>query len=338
MPHPCGWFQRVGMLIACLRPKMSKSTRIFELVHILSGRRSRTVGEIAGKLEISERTVFRYLADLQGRHIPVYKDDYGYRLLETATLKPLNLTAEEHALLKVALDNPALRANKTLNQRLTALELKLDAATELAEESPRALQLASINRSGPKAEDALEPLHLAIKRCETVEIRYDSLSGGQHKWRRVDPWQVFERSEAWYLVGRCHIHDEPRMFRLDRISGIKGSNEFFEIPTNFSLDDFLDRSWKIFTGDGSYKVHLRFEKSLAPLILNARHHPGEEVTQRRDGAVDYKVELSSLEEIARWVVGFGGKCKVVGPGELQASAHEIAATFIQKGTTQGTTF
>ena len=115
---------------------MSKSTRIFELVHMLGGRRSRNVGEIAAKLEISERTVFRYLADLQGRHIPIYKDDHGYRLLETATLKPLNLTIEEHALLKVALDNPALRHNRTLNQRLTALELKLDAATELAEESP----------------------------------------------------------------------------------------------------------------------------------------------------------------------------------------------------------
>jgi len=307
---------------------MSKSTRIFELVHMLGGRRSRSVGEIADKLDISERTVFRYLADLQGRHIPIYKDDYGYRLLETATLKPLNLTAEEHALLKVALDNPALRANKTLNQRLTALELKLDAATELAEESPRALQLASIDRSGPKAEDALEPLRLATSRSETVEIQYDSLSGGQHKRRRVDPWQVFERSEAWYLVGRCHIHDEPRMFRLDRISGIKGSNETFAIPADFSLDDFLDRSWKMFTGDGHYKVHLRFDKSLAPLILNARHHPGEEVTQRKNGSVDYKVELSSLQEIARWVVGFGGKCRVVGPGELRSATGRLAADVL----------
>ncbi len=308
---------------------MSKSTRIVELVHMLSGRRSRTVAEIADKLEISERTAFRYLADLQAQHIAIGKDDYGYRLLDTATMKPLNLTAEEHALLKVALSNPALRRNKTLNQRLTALELKLDAATELAEETPRALQLASINRSGPKAQEVIEPLRLAISRSETVEIQYDSLTGGQNKWRRVDPWKVFERNEAWYLVGHCHNHTEPRMFRLDRISGIKGTKDTFQIPPDFSLDDFLDRSWKIFTGDGHYKVHLRFDKSLAPLILNARHHPGEETTKRKDGSVDYKVELSSLEEIARWVVGFGGKCRVVGPGELESAVQTLAAEVLK---------
>jgi len=308
---------------------VSKSTRIFELVNMLGGRRSRTVAEIAEKLDISERTAFRYLADLQSRHIPIYRDDHGYRLLETANLKPLNLTTEEHALLKVALDNPALRANKTLDQRLTALEFKLDAATALAEESPRALQLASIDRSGPKAEEALEPLRLAISRTETVEIRYDSLSGGQHKWRKVDPWQVFEREGAWYLVGRCHIHDEPRMFRLDRISGTKGSNESFEIPAEFSLGEFLEGSWRIFSGDGHYKVHLGFDKSLAPLILNARHHRGEEVTKRKDGSVDYKVELSSLEEIARWVVGFGGKCRVVGPGELTVAVQDLAKAVVR---------
>ena len=43
---------------------MSKSTRIVELVHMLAGRRSRTVAEIADMLEVSERTAFRYLADL----------------------------------------------------------------------------------------------------------------------------------------------------------------------------------------------------------------------------------------------------------------------------------
>ena len=314
---------------------MSKSTRIVELVHMLSGRRSRTVAEIADKLEVSERTAFRYIADLEQQRIPVYKDDHGYRLLESATLKPLNLTAEEHALLKVALSNPALRKSPALRQRLTALELKLDAATELIEESPRALQLASINRSGPRAQDVLEPLRDEISKRHVVEIKYDSLTGGQHTWRHVDPWQVFERNEAWYLVGRCHIHDAPRMFRLDRISGTRGTDETFEMPADFSLDDFLDRSWKIFTGDGHHKVHLRFDKSLAPLILNAQHHPGEKVTKRKDGSLDYKVELSSLEEIARWVVGFGGKCKVVGPGELTANVMQLAKSVADSAANPG---
>ena len=105
-------------------------------------------------------------------------------------------------------------------------------------------------------------------------------------------------------------------------SGDAGSP--FTIPDDFDLDAHLQDSWKMFKGDGNHKVHLRFDKSLAPLILNARHHPDEHVKQRRDGSVDYKVELNSLEEIARWIVGFGGKCRVVGPGDLRHRTEAIA--------------
>ena len=64
---------------------------------------------------------------------------------------------------------------------------------------------------------------------------------------------------------------------------------------------------------GHHSETANSSRRLAPLILNAKHHPGEEVTKRRDGSVDYEVELSSLEEIAKWVVGFGGKVRVVAP-------------------------
>ena len=307
---------------------MSKSTRIFELVHMLSGRRSRTVGEIAEALDISERTAFRYLADLQQQHIPIYKDDHGYRLLDTATLKPLNLTAEEHALLKVALSNPALRHNPPLDQRLTALEFKLDAAISMAEESPRALQLASIDRSGPKAKKALEPLRLAIQKRQAAEILYQSLSGGKKRWRGIDPWQVFQRSDAWYLVGHCHENSEPRTFRLDRIAKVRGLDQKFKIPEDFDLERHLQDSWKLIKGDGHYDVVLHFDPSLAPLILNARHHPDEEAKELPNGTIEYRVQLSSLEEISRWIVGFGGKCRVIDPDNLSKKVTQLARAVL----------
>ena len=181
---------------------MSRPARLIEMVHILSGRRARTIEEIADRFDISERTAYRDLADLSAQHIPVYKDEHGYRLLETATLRPLNLTSEEHALLKIALYNPALRQQPALLRRLEAMEAKLDAASSMVEESPLALQLATIDRSGPNAQKVLEPVRIAISRNQTIEIHYHSLSGGRKIWRRVDPWQLFERAEAWYLIGR----------------------------------------------------------------------------------------------------------------------------------------
>ena len=67
----------------------------------------------------------------------------------------MNLTAREHALLKVALHNPALRRQPAMARTLETLEGKLDAASANAEEHPLALRLAPIDTSGPKTEKAL---------------------------------------------------------------------------------------------------------------------------------------------------------------------------------------
>lgn len=311
---------------------MSRPARLIEMVHLLSGRRARTIEELADRFEISERTAYRDLADLAAQHIPIYKDEHGYRLLETATLRPLNLTSEEHALLKIALHNPALRHQPALLRRLEALEAKLDAASARIEETPQALQLATIDRSGPNARRVLEPLRLAIAASQTVEIHYHSLSGGRRTWRRLDPWQLFERAEAWYVIGRCHNNDDVRIFRLDRISGVRETEEAYELPVGFDLDDYLEGTWKLIKGTGSHTIHLRFDPSLAPLILNARHHPDEQVEERASGAVDYRVTLSSLDEIARWVVGFGGRCMVVEPPELSAAVTKLAQRTLAQMT------
>lgn len=312
---------------------MSRPARLIEMVHLLSGRRARTIEEIADRFEISERTAYRDMADLAAQHIPIYKDEHGYRLLETATLRPLNLTSEEHALLKIALRNPALRHQPVLLRRLEALEAKLDAASSKIEESPLALQLATIDRSGPNAQLVLEPVRVAISSNQTIEIHYHSLSGGRKTWRRVDPWQLFERAEAWYVIGRCHNNDDVRIFRLDRISGVRAVDETFEVPSSFNLDGYLEGTWKLIKGDGVHKIHLRFDPSLAPLVLNAQHHPDERVEERSSGAVDYMVTLTSLDEISRWVVGFGGRCMVLEPPELADLVSKLAKRVLAQMTT-----
>jgi predicted DNA-binding transcriptional regulator YafY len=304
---------------------VSRPTRLFELVGLLDGRRGRTVQEMAERLEVSERTIFRDLADLQAtQQVPILRDDRGYRLLETAKLRPLGLTTEERAVLRLALGHPALRRQPHLRRRLERLEAKIDAVTADAEETPQALRLAAIDRSGPAARGALAPLEKAIGERREVEILYASLSGGSRRWRGLDPYQVFEREGAWYVAGRCHRHDEPRTFRLDRIAEVRPTGLAFEPPARFDLDRYLADAWGVFRGGERHAVVLRFDAGLAPLIEAGRHHHGEAIERRPDGTLEYRVHLSHLDEIARWVVGFGGRCRVVGPEGLRERVVGLA--------------
>jgi predicted DNA-binding transcriptional regulator YafY len=303
---------------------MPRADRLLELVHLLGGRRSRTLHEIVQHFAVSERTAYRDLADLGGRNIPITHDEVGYRLVEGAQLRPLNLTAAERAVLRLALDNPTIRANSGLARRLATLEAKLDAVTAAAGEDPAALALATLDRSGPIASGVLEHLEGAIARREAVGLHYRSLTGSRRRWRGIDPYQVFHRNDAWYLVGHCHVHGEPRTFRLDRIAGIKPLKRTFEMPAGFSLDDYLAESWAVYRGRRSHEVVLHFDPALAPLIESARHHRSERLERLTGGTLEYRARVSHLDEIARWVVGFGGRCRAVEPAELRRRVLEMA--------------
>jgi predicted DNA-binding transcriptional regulator YafY len=297
-------------------------------VHLLGGRRPRPLSEIVARLEISPRTAYRDLADLGRRQIPVTRDEQGYRLLEGAQLRPLNLTAEERAILRLALDNPAIERQPALAKRLDLLRAKLAAVSALVEETPQGLCLAGPDRTGPLRKGVVETLERCTGARTAVEIDYTSLSGSRRAWRAVDPYAVFHRSEAWYLVGRCHRHREPRIFRLDRIVGVRELGSTFE-PTPFDLDAYLESCWGVFHGETSWEVLLRFAPELAPLLEHARHHAGERVERLPSGELEYRVRVSHLDEIARWVVGFGGRCVVVEPEELRGRVRGIAEGVLE---------
>jgi predicted DNA-binding transcriptional regulator YafY len=303
---------------------MSRSDRLLDLVPFLGGRRSRTLREIVQHFEVSERTAYRDLAALESRHIPVTRDEHGYKLLEGTTLRPLRLTGAERAVLRLALANPVLGRHPHLARSLAILEGKLDAVLAAAEETAEALALATLDRSGSVSSEVFSFLERAAGAGTAVEMLYASLSGGTRRWRGLDPYRLFHRADAWYVVGRCHLNDEPRTFRLDRVIELRDLGARFAPPADFDLDRYLEHTWSVFRGRGLHEVVVRFDASLAPLLEHARHHPGERVTRRADGAVEYRVKLSHLDELARWLVGFGGAARVEAPDELRARVVELA--------------
>lgn len=303
---------------------MSRSDRLLDLVQLLGGRRFRSLKEIVQHFEVSERTAYRDLAALERRRIPLTRDEHGYRLVEGATLRPLRLTGEERALLRLALGNAALGRQPHLARRLAVLEAKLDAVASAAEETPEALALAALDRSGEIPREIFSGLEEAAVAGAAVEILYASLSGGTRRWRGLDPYRLFHRTEAWYVAGRCHVHDEPRTFRLDRIAGLRNLPTRFILPADFDLDRYLEHAWSVIRGRRLHEAVVHFDPSLAPLLEHARHHAGERVGRAAGGGVEYRVKVSHLDELARWIVGFGGRARVEAPEELRARVVELA--------------
>jgi predicted DNA-binding transcriptional regulator YafY len=303
---------------------MKRAARLIDLMHLLGGRRRVTIADIARRFEISERTAYRDLAELGNGLAPVVRDENGYRLMDGARLQPQTLTLSERRLLTVLLDSPALSRLPSLSARLRTLAEKLgpESAGSIADTD---LRLPEVERSGPIAPQSVRRLESAIDGRISVRIDYASLSSATRRWRDVDPLAIFHRAQAWYLVARCHESNQPRMFRLDRVLAVETMNGTrFQPPPDFALDEFLAGSWEIFRGDETHHVVIRFNAALAALVLHGYHHAGEMVDPLPDGGAEYRVTLSHLDEIARWVVGFAGGAVAIAPPELVARVRAIA--------------
>ncbi len=302
-------------------PRSPRAARLFQLASWLSPHRALSLEEIRREFGVSERTVYRDLADLQAMKIPIVSDERGYRLMDGAKRGPVDLTPEERAMLATALEAPSLIRQPSLAERVKALRNKLSLGSE--GERRGGPVLAGPEQSGPISAEVLEGINRSIQAHRTIEIQYTSLSDGTLRWRSVDPWSVFHRAGAWYLIGRCHIHDEPRMFRLDRISRLR-ELELFIPPAKFDLKRHLERSWTIFRSEELYPVIVHFSAKVAPLIAHARYQETETRITLPDGRIEYRVEVSHLDDLARWVLGFGAEAVVISPPALRSRVRELA--------------
>lgn len=300
---------------------MDRPIRLIEMLQLLGGRRSWRPADIADRFGISERTAYRDLQDLSRlQSIPITRDEGGYRLVEGATIRWLGLTSTERATLKLLLQHPAFR---TASELMSRLEGKLDAATRELEETPQALTLAGPERSGDIPKGLLPLLEQAVRERRPLSLLYRSLWSRQRTWRGLDPYAVFHRENTWYLVGHCHLRNEPRTFRLDRIAEARRLDGAFEWPA-FDLDAFLRETWGVYRGRTLHEVVVHFDASLAPLIQQGAHHPEERIEKLGNGALRYRVAISHLDEIARWIVGFAGAAQAVEPPALVTRVAEIA--------------
>jgi Predicted transcriptional regulator len=312
---------------------MARADRLFALVHLLSGGRRYRLDEISRDLGISPRSVYRDLAGIESRGVPIERVDGTYRLMEGATIRPLRLTPGERLLLALLIDNPATSRQPAFREDLRSLRAKLSAANCGARSDEGTAEaevsvLAGPDRSGTIAPAVLSELENAIRDRRSLSILYTSLTDGRPGWRGIDPWALVHRSEAWYLVGRCHVHDDARTFRLDRITGVLPIGKSFTRPPDFDVREWIDSSWGIMEGDAEAESVILFAPSAAPLIEHARHHSSEKKQRLGDGSVEYRVRVGNLDEVARWIIGFAGAARALAPPELIESVRKHAAAAL----------
>jgi predicted DNA-binding transcriptional regulator YafY len=220
--------------------KMRRADRLFEIVHHLRGRRLTTAAQLAKWLEVSERTIYRDIADLLKSGMPIDGEaGVGYRLHPDFDLPPLMFNHTEVEALVIgarmveAWGGSGLAQGARSALAKIAMTLPIDKRATL-EASP----LFSPVFDKPHLNAQMDMLRKAIAVRQYVQLGYRDADGRETQ-RRIRALGLFFWGDAWTLGAWCELRNDFRSFRLDRMNDCQLLAEQFTAQSERGLADYL---------------------------------------------------------------------------------------------------
>jgi predicted DNA-binding transcriptional regulator YafY len=220
---------------------MRRANRLFQMVQLIRGRRLTTAAWLAQRLEVSERTVYRDVADLQQQGVPIDGEaGVGYRLGTGFDLPPLMFSTDEAralvASVRIAqqwLDPVLARAgDAALSRVLSILPADVRAAAE---------SLALLAPSwglDPDVQKKLQVLREATQGQRKISVVYRDVAESRSA-RVVRPLGCFYWGKVWTLAAWCEARSDFRSFRVDRMEHLEKLEEGFAHEAGRTLADHL---------------------------------------------------------------------------------------------------
>ena len=220
---------------------MRRADRLFQIVQLVRGRRLSTADFLAGRLQVSTRTVYRDIADLQAQGVPLEgAAGVGYRMRAGFDLPPLMFTRQEAQALVAAVRLAQPRLDQVMaaqgEMALSKILAVLPAAARAAAES---LAVFAISRGPDEAtRERLHRLRIATEERRVCEVVYLDLKG-QRSQRRLRPLGCVYWDAVWTLAAWCELRQGIRSFRIDRIEQLTVLDQVFRDEPGKTLPDLL---------------------------------------------------------------------------------------------------
>lgn len=218
---------------------MRRADRLFHIIQLIRGRRLTTAAYLAQRLEVSERTIYRDIADLQVQGVPLEGEaGVGYRLGAGFDLPPMMFTPGEAKALVASVRmaqawlDPALAqgAQDALGKIMSVLPVDARVAAEaLAVYAPPVGLPESAQR-------ALQTLREAVHERRKVFINYIDLEEKPSE-RTLRPLGCFYWGKVWTLAAWCEQRNDFRSFRVDRVTYVRRLDERFRDEPGRTLAD-----------------------------------------------------------------------------------------------------
>jgi predicted DNA-binding transcriptional regulator YafY len=222
---------------------MTQLSRLISILTLLKSKRLITSTELAEKYDVSVRTIYRDIRKLEEAGVPVVSiEGRGYSLMDGYSVAPVQFTEKQANALVTAqhLVNQtkdvsfAEDFNEALTKIKSVFRSSIQEKSELLSDkifvfNPQYEQISS---------NALSEIQLAITHFNYIDINYCKVNSDEISFRKIEPCAIYSTQNKWILIAWCHLRNDYRAFRIDRIRHFKILQEKFE-DRKFNLEDYF---------------------------------------------------------------------------------------------------
>lgn len=291
-------------------------SRLFKIVYYLLEKGHVTAAELAEKLEVSVRTIYRDIDALSGAGVPVYAEtgrNGGIHLMNNFVLDKTVLSDEEKQEILTALQSINISRNTQSSKTLQKLSAIFNTNTDNWLE-------VDFSRWGSTEIDSekFELLKSAVIHCRYVKIHYAG-SYGDISERTVQPLKLVYKAKAWYLEAFCTNKKDWRIFKLNRILDFEILKETFQhrnFPVSAEATDDYNQITLRFPKEMAYRVYDEFDKT--------------QVVHQADGDLIVTAKMPEDSWLIGFLLSFGTQVDIISPAYLKDIVAEQAKLIYEK--------
>jgi predicted DNA-binding transcriptional regulator YafY len=312
---------------------MNRIDRVSAILIQLQSRRVVKASDIAERFNISLRTVYRDVKALEEAGIPIIGEaGVGYSIMEGYRLPPVMFTREEATAFLTAekfveklTDASTMAHHKSAMYKIRAI-LKT-AEKNLLEDIDSKIE---VFKSHPQRQvdnkDHIQTLLTGIAQKNIATIDYFANHSQEHTKRDIEPVGIFFKDHYWHLIAFCHMRDDYRDFRIDRINKLQLTSRVFD-SKHPTLKAYIAQTAKEQELD---LVVIRVDRPVYPYLEYQKYYSGFVSEKAVGNQIEMTFLTTSLEGFARWVMMFGDQAEIISPDSLKEKVGQIANAILQK--------
>ncbi len=332
---------------------MNRTDRLLAIILELQAKGRQRAEDLAETFETSKRTIYRDIQALGEAGVPIVSvPGRGYSLMKGYFLPPLSFTTDEATMLILGSDlmaqsfdaqyrSAALSASRKienvlpemLREEVQYLQSSIRFVTTDAMERPGETEKLLLVRRAILQRNSIRFCYFTRHPSSPVELAGESMASDQQtaasvtgtpsaKTREADPYGLVHYLNAWHVVAYCHLRQDIRNFRLDRMDDLVLLPTTFQRPVNFKMSK---------TQAGQRKrvvVRVLFDKEVARWVMESRSYFTDSVEETPEGLL-VTLNPHQESEVLQWLLSWGSHVRVLEPETLRERMIEEAQAMLK---------